>query len=857
MTPRAQIYLYLPTQRGWRLPLLENLTAARKRVEGDIERICSRHYFDFLGAVQQLLKVRTDTVRLASAVHEVDDEFSATGEELLKVLNDLEAKKIEYDSTKKSIEILKQCEATTAEMVKANEYIKAGNFYAAVGCVDAIRVDLHNPLLQPIAAYVKSTLPGICSQLLGLSRNDLLPWFAYVRENNQLIGSTVLRRYAQLILKQQQLGRSSDIDIDLLLLRDAYVQPVIHEPTSLSVHSVQSRGRLFPQERWASLSPLNSLAVPRDYFETPKAEGLAALDQLTLEMVRLHRALHIHGQLQALEAMLQLYREYRDPIVRQYLVSPNLGELIARNGFENTLPDVLARVCGFFTIELVVRDHCFDYASGVYSVADLKELWNYCCAEIESLCKIYSAKMNDPNNLLQVKEELLLITEAMNDATMGFSAGFSTGMLDVAVVMWPFFEAAQSVYVKKAWIAALNKTAYQPMHVASEEIFKSEIKKYALDEVRIDSGSFVEVETGAMANLDALEESFSRSLELGASSRGRSNSIAMIGASHEFIPYSLPFSSAVPVAMEQIHAFIARYFVYASHVPQLGPMGPSVCNSLESVLGIMAEVMDTELFKEGDQTALSKACQISIDAAALAQAVINLGYVLSETLSLSQWSDVAESTLHTSVLNARNKFLSVASRSYEFILELLLAKVDDLLGSLCFVNWEASTLPIAPHDEVKQIIEYLRVTLMWLTHLPKSVRESAHFTSCKRISSGVMDFITSPRVARISVVAIANLDLDVANLYAFADSCGLPQLRKCFDDLRDLVKAIFHPKLMTFDKDIALRNATFPLLDPLKLSQVIEKIIPSPPNISQPSHLPTFEKKQLTMLAKKLAKPAK
>lgn len=848
--------------------MFENLTAARKRVEGDIERICSRHYFDFLGAVQQLLRVRTDTAKLASAVHEVDDEFSSTGEELLKVLNDLEAKKIEYDSNKKSIEILKQCEATTAEMVKANEYIRAGNFYAAVGCVDSIRADLHDPLLQPIAGYIKSTLPGLCSQLLGMSRNDLLPWFAFIRENNRLIGSTVLRRYAQLILKQQQLGRSAEIDIDVLLLRDAalHIQPVIHEPTSLSVHSVQSRGRLFPPERWASLSPLNSLAVPRDYFEMPKPEGLAALDQVTVEMVRLHRALHIHGQLQALDAMAQLYKEYRDPIVRQYLVPPNLGELIARNGFENILPDVLARVCGFFTIELVVRDHCFDYAAGVYAIADLKELWNYCCAEVESLCKMYAVKINDPNNLLQVKEELLLVTEAMNDTTMGFSAGFSTGMLDVAVTMWPFFEAAQVAYVKKAWIAALNKTAYQPMHVSSEEIFKSEIKKYGLDEVRVDSGPTVEAETGAMANLDALEESFTRLTDVGTSGRTRSglddsghkSSSPSPVTAHEFIPHSVPFSSAVPVAMEQIHSFIARYFVYASHVPQLGPMGQSVCNSLETALGILADVMSTELTREGDQTALSKACQISIDAAALAQAVNNLGYVLSETLSLSQWSDVAELTMRTSISNARNKFLSVASKSYEFILELLLAKVDDLLGSLCFVNWEAATLPIAPHDEVKQIVEYLRVTLMWLTHLPRSVRESAHFTSCKRIASGIMDFITSPRVPRISVVAIANLDLDIASLYAFADSCGLPALRKCFDDLRDLIKAVMHPKLMDFgDKDIALRNTTFPKLDPLKLSQIVEKIVPAPVNLVQVGNLPSFEKKQLMALAKKLAKQSK
>ena len=115
---------------------------------------------------------------------------------------------------------------------------------------------------------------------------------------------------------------------------------------------------------------------------------------------------------------------------------------------------------------------------------------------------------------------------------------------------------------------------------------------------------------------------------------------------------------------------------------------------------------------------------------------------------------------------------------------------------------------------------------MWLTHLPQSVREAAHFTCCSRISSCLIDYLLSTKVQRINVISIAALDLDVAALEAFADSCGVAQLRQCFIELKELVKALLHPHLVDFaDKQIALRNSLFPRLDPNRLASILEKVI--------------------------------
>lgn len=240
---------------------------------------------------------------------------------------------------------------------------------------------------------------------------------------------------------------------------------------------------------------------------------------------------------------------------------------------------------------------------------------------------------------------------------------------------------------------------------------------------------------------------------------------------------------------------------------------------------MICDALVVELTRDGPETPLSKACQISIDSSALSHAVLHLEGVLSETMSLSQWSDAAESTLETALEEGRQKLQMVASRSHDFIFELLCAKVEDLMASLCFVNWEPYALPVQSHDEIKQIIDFLRVTFMWLTHLPQSVREAAHFTCCLRISNYLMDYILSPKVSHLNAISIAALDMDVTALESFADSCGIAQLKQCFGELKELVKALLHPLLVDFaDKQLEQRKSLFPRLNPTKLAIIVEKV---------------------------------
>ena len=77
----------------------------------------------------------------------------------------------------------------------------------------------------------------------------------------------------------------------------------------------------------------------------------------------------------------ELYKDNRTPIILQHLISQNIDESIVRNGFETILPDILARICGFFTVEFIVRQQCIDHIGGVLSAAELKSLWKICCGK--------------------------------------------------------------------------------------------------------------------------------------------------------------------------------------------------------------------------------------------------------------------------------------------------------------------------------------------------------------------------------------------------------------------------------------------------------------------------------------------
>jgi hypothetical protein len=58
---------------------MDSLTDAKRRKETEIDRICSRHYGDFLTSVSEMLKLRSEAKHLTSLVTDVHRKFKTTG----------------------------------------------------------------------------------------------------------------------------------------------------------------------------------------------------------------------------------------------------------------------------------------------------------------------------------------------------------------------------------------------------------------------------------------------------------------------------------------------------------------------------------------------------------------------------------------------------------------------------------------------------------------------------------------------------------------------------------------------------------------------------------------------------------
>lgn len=116
---------------------------------------------------------------------------------------------------------------------------------------------------------------------------------------------------------------------------------------------------------------------------------------------------------------------------------------------------------------------------------------------------------------------------------------------------------------------------------------------------------------------------------------------------------------------------------------------------------------------------------------------------------------------------------------------------------------------------------------MCLTYLPKMAREGIHFASCSHINTVMMDTLLDGKVARgVNTNGLYNLNVDVAALENFADSCGIMQLRECFAEIRQTLGAMLHRDINTIMLDASLREGVYPKIHTAKLVSILERYKP-------------------------------
>jgi hypothetical protein len=541
----------------------------------------------------------------------------------------------------------------------------------------------------------------------------------------------------------------------------------------------------------------------------------------------------------------------------------------------DVFPNMVASVVGYFAIELMCA-RSIDVSDesgggkvelGAFAAVEIAQLWESVCLRIDDFVVANMAQLSSPDEILQVKEELLLMVETVADEAIGLK---QHSLYESMRKLWPRFADLQLDWVSGECISALEQSAYQPMHVVSENILTQMIRAYRLDTIQVegDEGGAANLSTSfsglAAANLDALEADLNYSAPGGAAassvpfSSGASNREGKRGGDAEasddendgsddddlgdvlqgsetlledhnsnaasFVARTFSFSAAVPQIMRALHVMVVRFFLFAHRNSHLSACGEAVCDAVFRAYEVLGSRLTQETVVDGAETPLSKVCQISIDAATFAAVSDTVWEVIENALNHFRWSESIHSHLPDAISNSKLYLNRIAGHAQDFVFELLTYKVDDLLTSLWLNNFELQSKPSSCHAEIEELVDFLSITFMGLTHLPASARETAHFTCCTRVADEILKHVLSPKVPRLNVYSFVVMDLDVQHLLRFVEACHVPHLKQCFVNIIELTQLILSPQFGALVDNGQERSRKYPRVETAKLLILVDKV---------------------------------
>ena len=795
-------------QRGWGLEFIETIAAAKHKREKEIDKICSRHYGDFLTSVQELLEMRGPAENLSTAIEQVNKAFEASFQDLSDVIKTLETLQLEREHSRNALKDIERCRDLTHIIVQAKQFLADCDYYSALASIETLREELKHVSLHPFKNTLLKWLPGLIDELLNAAKEDLATWFNEAKKQTQLIGTTLMRKQAKGFIDEISLaGRASS----------GASMAVVDYVTTMSLESIYRLSNIYS---WGFLNFEDDLEVtiPEDFFELPSEEGETYLSEVLELLSPLHKALHMHTRMDMLPELHATYCETRKLIISKNFIDITLNSLAVKEGLVIALPVALSTLCGFFAMESIIRTSCSvsNREGGVFSWNQLQVLWADACEQIKTFCETHIDNVKTPNEILLLKEQLLLASETLADEAFGYKDDL---LMATSNVLWSVFVNLQVKSSKEVCEQAFVTSGSQPIYVTSQEMFDTEVKGFLLDKMVFAS----ERASSGHTDLDAMEEE-QMDLIRGLTEKAGDHDKSI----EDFVPHTLPFSELVPVLMRHFNIMMIRYSQFTVHNDGLLAAGHSLCNSVVMSFFAVTHVLEHEMEKDAMETPLSKVCQIYIDASSLSYCCVSFREVVANVLIQANWFETIDSDLDEIMLQCRKSLDQLAIEAQHLIFELLSTKIVDLMSSLQFVNWVPTMLPTGPHDSISEIVDYLRATFMWITYLPQTIREAAHFTCCGKINQGILEFILSPKVQKINMLSVRALQLDVQMLDEFAGGCGIPQLKDSFIQCRELVNGLMHRELVKFG-EASLRKVNhfehhFPNLDIANLSLMIDKV---------------------------------
>lgn len=810
--------------------------------------MCSRYYSEFLVSVQELLAAKSRSASLKEEISLFDEDIKRTGQDMLKIGNELQRQKTDQRHIQIAAVVAAQCHDLTLLLAKAKQQIEEGRHYPALRTLDSISQQLRVAVQHPFVDRVESWLPALAVRLKSSALQDVSDWLVAIRGKSTSIGKGVLRKCVGYLTGQAACagtGLGGFLGAPALGALDA--RSLAPTPAELLLRQTN---QVTSFSAWVKDELLQALPYFR---QAPAGDEQHALSSLAESLGPLHRALHIHAHLGALDELQLFYVNNRLPqaslpsggslpapsstaAATERAPSPGAG----REGPDERaaqLQEAMAYYAGFFVTEhAAIRST--EHPGGLIPVFRLEEAWRGLqrdvCAQLEAVIAATVAlpEARSPALLLQLKQTALLLASTLGEDCFRFDT--RPLMETLRGPLREGFQAAEELSVDARCRLVLEQQEFQPLSVTCEEEYRSLVLPYGLDwenayvlEGGADVGEQGEGRGGESEESSLVRSAAMRGYRTGRTSR-RGGTKAGRGSRY---PRAFPFSVMVPRLSRELYRTASLCFLYGLQLQHPAAMETTLLVLIEKGFATVRRLLDEELAGAGGKAAdipISKACQVSIDAMALARVTTAFEAMLIAAAAHFFNSTEAASKSIPAILGAGRRALEDTSiAAQHLVYELIQKKIDELLEGMCFIEWEPTKLASEARSYVEDVVSYLQVTFMCLTYMPKEARDGLHFASCTHIHAVMLATLLNPhKVRAVNTTGLYNLSLDVAALEAFADACGVLQLRECFAELHQTLGALLHQDIHTLMLDASLREGVFPKIRTANLVNILERYKP-------------------------------
>uniref|UniRef100_A0A7N6BUF0 Exocyst complex component n=1 Tax=Anabas testudineus TaxID=64144 RepID=A0A7N6BUF0_ANATE len=291
-------------------------------------------------------------------------------------------------------------------------------------------------------------------------------------------------------------------------------------------------------------------------------------------------------------------------------------------------------------------------------------------------------------------------------------------------------------------------------------------------------------------------------------------------------PKKFPFSEFVPKVYCQIKEFIYACLKYSEDLHLSS-------TEVDDMIRKSTNLLLTRTLSHCLQYAIKKK---NVGLAELVQVIINTTHLEQSCHFLEEFisniTNVPPDTVNATKLYGTSTFKDARHAAEAEIYTNLNAKIDQFL-QLADYNWLAAEqrvgTPLTASDYLIDLIAFLNSTFAVFTNLPGKVAQTACMSTCKHISTSLMQLLIDPEIRQISMGALQQLSADVKECESFARAGPVAgfqgdTLLLAFSDLRQLLDLFTQWDWSTYLADYGKPTCRYLRVNPNTALALLEKM---------------------------------